>query len=156
MVDFGRNQNDSYNCTCSISVIFNFCLMSLNGLSVCVTVLVLALHLTDPTTQVPSYLQKLHSGFRMKLRNKNARRIQVSEVEKESNLDEKKACSASNTKYPGCEENINQNQNLEQMGKGTVTWKELAGIVNQIFFIIFISANLLVVIICSILWSQAE
>ena len=113
--------------------------MSLNGLSVCVTVLILALHLTDRSTEVPSWLQKLHSGFR---RNKNTTQIQVGEVEMETK--------------PGCKENIDQNQNLEQMGKGTVTWKELAGIVNRIFLIIFISANLLVVIICTILWSQAE
>ena len=125
--------------------------MSLNGLSVCVTVLVLALHLNDPSTQVPSWLKKLCSGFRMVLRNKNTKQIEA-----EPKLDGNKDCLASNTKYPDCEEQVKPNKNLEPIGKGTLTWKEVAGIVNGIFVKIFIGAQFLIILVCSMLWYQVE
>ena len=109
--------------------------MMVNVLSVCVTVLVLALHLTEPTTQVPLWLDKLLSKSKHKVF------CQDQNVQDISNM------SMSNTNGKG----MKDNQSLMIVA----TWKGVARFVNAVFFYMFLCASVLMIIVCSILWGQS-
>ena len=108
--------------------------MMVNVLSVCVTVLVLALHLTEPTTQVPLWLDKLLSKSKHKVF------CQDQNVQDISNM------SMSNTYGKGKKDN---------RSLIVATWKSVAKFVNAFFFYMFLCASILMIIVCSILWGQS-
>ena len=110
--------------------------MTVNVLSVCVTVLVLALHLAEPTFHVPSWIDKLLSKQQVSSQDQKVQDI--------SNM------SMSNTNGIAMQ-GIKDNQNLMIVAK----WKSVAKFVNAVFFYMFLCASILMIIVCGILWGKS-
>ena len=121
--------------------------MVMNVLSVCVTVLILALHHADPSTEVPAWLYNLLFR-RSKVGLTERDQIQeITGIEKRCNETESYVhclkCEGSKSTELG--------QNHVQMDNAR-KWQNVARILNKIFFWVFLVAFVIMLIVCIALW----
>ena len=130
-----------------IAVFFNFGFMVMSVVSVCTTVLVLAMHFADPIPDVPLWLEKLLLKKTTKVGNKmmeeDAKNYKL-EVMSVASLD------GNQNPNPSCTEKSEDNQqNLVKEN-----WKRLARIVNKVFFLIFVTTYVVIIVSCAVIWSE--
>ena len=133
--------------------------MVLNVLSICVTVLVLAMYFAEHTSEVGIYCQRegknrtqVFKSHRMRQKeNGNIFHIEDHIIDNESHLHTKcpggKVCNLAEMKV--CEV-------TKQKRNEKVNWREMARIVNKVFFYIFVLTSALMMCVCSILWYQTN
>ena len=121
--------------------------MVMSVVSVCTTVLVLAMHFADHIPDVPLWLEKLLLKNNTKVGNKimeeDARNTKL-EVMSVSSLDENRIPN------PGLIDKSEDNQENVIKEK----WKRLARIVNKVFFVIFVAAYVIMIVTCAVIWSN--
>ena len=123
-------------------------------LSVCVTVLVIALNLKDPQ-ELPQGLQQAIDRALQKLKAENMVGPNI------WNTTQSEDSSSETRPHQGNDTEVNRfyqetDAKIPREKKGVVNWKQVAKLVNLTFFWMFLSALVLMVIICLTLWHQAN
>ena len=122
--------------------------MLMNMLSVCVTVLVLHLHHKDPYPQPPAWLENLLLRKPIKVGSETVFVKEQNTSERESPHNEAVSPCINYAKWKGTmgEKGNCKVQNSEK-------WKDIAGVINRISFLVFISASTIIFIVFATLWS---
>ena len=107
-------------------------------MSVCVTVFVLALHLTEPTTHVPSWIDRL-----------------LFKPKQQVSSQDQTVQDISNISMSSIDGNVMQGMKDNQRLIIVAKWKRVAKFVNAVFFYMFLCASVLMIIVCGILWGQS-
>ena len=117
-------------------------------LCVCVTILVLRLHHKDAYPQPPEWLENL-------LLRKPIRVGSETVLVKEQNTSEREL--SHNKAVSPCINCAKSKGTMEEKGnckaQNSEKWKEIAGVINRISFLVLISALTITFVICAILWS---
>ena len=121
--------------------------MVMSVVSVCTTVLVLAMHFADPIPDVPLWLEKLLLKENTKVGNK-----MMDEDARNDKLEVMSVASLDGNQNPNpsfIDKSEDNQQNLDKE-----KWKKLARIVNKVFFVIFVAAYVVMIVCCAVIWSK--
>ena len=121
--------------------------MVMSVVSVCTTVLGLAMHFADHIPDVPLWLEKLLLKKNTKVGNK-----MMDEDARNNKLEVMSVASLDGNQNPNpsfIEKSEDNQQNLDKE-----KWKKLARIVNKVFFVIFVAAYVVMIVCCTVIWSK--
>ena len=121
--------------------------MVMSVVSVCTTVLVLAMHFADPIPDVPLWLEKLLLKKTTKVGIK-----MMDEDARNDKLESKSVVSLDGIQNPNPTLIEKCDDNQQHLIKEN--WKRLARIVNKVFFLIFVTTYVVIIVSCAVIWSE--
>ena len=138
--------------------------MVLSVISVCMTVLVLNIHHMGPLPDIPPWVYTVFFTLRQKHNKQQKNKVEdgciiVQPADCKADIHSDKVLDGQMSLLADILAELRWHRNgLEKKTEEVEVqekWKDVAHIINKLFFYIFLLAFILLVIICSILWAQS-